>query len=275
MNGIGPLWARSGARVLVLVFAMSVVAPVMAESSAELEDGLLMVIIFPVLGEPFIAPNLEAGVLPWRGSSEHFQGIDIDLMTGFAAELGVEVEFMRLKEPGFGGLLPALVAGQGDAVASALTITAERDKIVDFSQPYFEISTVVMTRPGTEVRSIADLEGKTGIGVRGSRPITLLRRHGFTGTVMDADFQTGAYAEVVDGQVDFAIMESASAMAAIANYADLEVAYTLPGRESYGIAVGEGSALRPLLNAYLDRIKANGTLDEILDRHLSMASKHN
>ena len=238
------------------------------ELSAEIADGLLSVIIFPVLDEPFIAPNMDAGALPWRGSAAHFQGVDIDLMVGFAKELGVEVEFVRLNEPGFESLLPALAAGRGDAVASAVTITDERDLIVDFSRPYFEISIVVVTRTGSALRSIADLAGKTGVGVNGSRPITVLRGLGFTGEMVEADFQTGAYAEVVDGTADFAIMESASAVSAVRGNPELEIAFSLPIRESYGVAVAEGSALRSSLDAYLARIEADGTLTSILDRHL-------
>lgn len=234
----------------------------------EIADGLLSVIIFPVLDEPFIAPNMNAGALPWRGGAEHFQGVDIDLMVGFAEELGVDVEFVRLKDVGFGSLLPALAKGHGDAVASAVTITEEREQLIDFSRPYFEISIVVVTATDSTFRSIDDLAGKTGVGVRGSRPITVLRDLGFAGEMIEADFQTGAYSEVAEGIVDFAIMESASAVTAVRETPDLEIAFSLPAREDYGVAIAKGSALRSSLNAYLDRIEADGTLASIIQSHL-------
>ncbi|MEM7350252.1 MAG: transporter substrate-binding domain-containing protein, partial [Acidobacteriota bacterium] len=195
--------------------ALGVVGVAASEASselpAELNDGKLSVIVFPVYDEPFIAPNLAAGLLPERGGAEHFQGIDIDLMVGFAESLGTEVEFLRLNEPGFGALLPALVEGQADMVASALTITAERDEVVDFSRPYFEVSTVVVARRDSGIRSIEDLEGKTAVGVKGSRPFAMLEGQGVRVETLEADFQTSAYAAVVEGEADFAMMESASA----------------------------------------------------------------
>lgn len=237
----------------------------------ELADGILTVIVFPVLDEPFIAPNLAAGRLPMRGGIEHFQGFDVELMAGFAQRHGVEIEFQRLEDPGFGALLPTLADGVGDAVASAITITPERDKLVDFSRSYFEISTVVVARRDASLRSLEDLTGKRGVGVEGSRPIEVLRSLGIDSEIAEADFQTGAYAEVVDGNVDFAIMESASARGAVASRPSLEIAITLPDAEHYGIAVREGSALKPLLDQYIAAIEASGDLAALAARHLDSA----
>ncbi len=234
----------------------------------EVADGLLTVIVFPVVDEPFIAPNLEAGPFPVRGSAKHFSGIDIDVMVAFAAASGFDVEFMRLEDPGFGALLPALMAGKGDMVASAMTITPERAKQVDFSRPYFDIATVVVARSGSGIESIDDLQGKVGVGVRGSRPILLLREHGVTSEIQEADFQTGAYAEVSDGNVDFAVMESASARFAVASRPNLEIAVTFPETEHYGFAMAKGSRLKPLLDSFLEQFEASGELDQIISKHL-------
>ncbi len=239
---------------------------------SELEDGRLSVIVFPVYDEPFIAPNLSAGLLPERGGAEHFQGIDIDLMVDFAHSLGAEIEFMRLSEPGFGELLPALVAGRADAVASALTITDERDLIVDFSRPYFGVSTVVVARRDSGIRALADLEGKVAVGVKGSRPFSVLMKQGIEVRTLEADFQTGAYAAVVEGEADFAMMESASARHALLERPELEIALDFGDTEGYGVAVRNGSGLKKLLDAYLDRIEASGQLTATIDRWLGPGS---
>jgi membrane-bound lytic murein transglycosylase MltF len=59
-------------------------------------------------------------------------------------------------------LLPALVAGKGDIAASNLTITAERQQLVDFSSPvYPNVSELVVSGPASPaVSSIDDLAGK-------------------------------------------------------------------------------------------------------------------
>lgn len=262
------MFAPVAAAALAVAAALPVASACGRALPEELADGTLTVIVFPVLDEPFIAPNLAAGALPFRGGIEHFQGFDIDLMAGFAARHDVEVEFQRLEDPGFGALLPALMNGTGDAVASAITITPARDETVDFSRSYFEISTVVVARRDAGLRSLEDLVGKRGVGVRGSRPIEVLRDHGVDSEIAEADFQTGAYAEVIDGNADFAIMESASARGAVATRPSLEIAITLPDSEHYGIAIREGSALKPLLDRYIDDIEASGELAALAARHL-------
>lgn len=235
---------------------------------AELADGVLSVLVFPVLDQPFMAPNLEGGVLPERGGTRHFQGIDADLMASFAAAHGVEVEFVRLNEPGFDRLIPALVEGHGDIVASGISITEARERLVDFSRPYFSVETVIVARRGARLRQLAQLEGKSGVAVAGSRPIDILRQVGFEGPIRGVDFPTDAYAEVADGSADFAALESASAEMVVRQRAELEIAMSLPVTEGYGFGVADGSALRPLLDRFIEGLTANGELDTILARHL-------
>ena len=59
-------------------------------------------------------------------------------------------------------MLPALAAGKGDVAASNLTITPERQKLVDFASPtYANVSEVVLSGPASpKVSSVDDLAGK-------------------------------------------------------------------------------------------------------------------
>src|SRR5690606_31051006 len=71
-----------------------------------------------------------------------YTGIDIDLFTAIAENQGFDFEF---KPMDFGGIIPAMQAGQLDVAIAGMSITDERKNIVDFSEPYFEagISLVV------------------------------------------------------------------------------------------------------------------------------------
>jgi len=73
-----------------------------------------------------------------------WSGISIELWRELANELGLRYE---LRERNFGDLLPGLQDGSLDAVVSAITITADREKLMDFTQPFF------ITGLGTAVRS--------------------------------------------------------------------------------------------------------------------------
>jgi len=97
------------------------------------------------------------------------RGIAYDALTAFAAELNrklgtgrrpVNVVFVPVSRD---NLLPALAEGRGDIVAAYLTITPEREQLVDFTDPLLtDVRQIVVTAPGTApLSSVDDLAGKT------------------------------------------------------------------------------------------------------------------
>ena len=60
-------------------------------------------------------------------------GFDIDLMNYIAARIGYGVEFVNMP---FDKLIPAVISGEVDCAISAITITKERESVIDFSNPY-------------------------------------------------------------------------------------------------------------------------------------------
>lgn len=95
-----------------------------------------------------------------------YTGFDIDLMQEMADRLGLD---LAVVDAGFDAIQSgqALSAGQCDVAASAMTITAEREENVDFSDPYFEADQSLLIRAEDEgdYESLEDLAGQT-IGVQ-------------------------------------------------------------------------------------------------------------
>ena len=86
-------------------------------------------------------------------------GIDIDIMTAIAENQGFEIEYDAMD---FGGIIPAMQADQLDIAIAGMSITDERKKIVDFSEPYFDAGlTLVISEKTTDIKAIEDLKGKT------------------------------------------------------------------------------------------------------------------
>ena len=87
-----------------------------------------------------------------------WEGFDVEVGTRFAAWLGKELEWVDMP---FGSLLPSLVSGKIDMIASSLMITEERKKQIDFSDPYFNsgASIIGMKRevPSTGNHKMAEL----------------------------------------------------------------------------------------------------------------------
>ncbi|WP_179475309.1 ABC transporter substrate-binding protein [Mycolicibacterium vinylchloridicum] len=97
----------------------------------------------------------------------HGAGLDVELMTAIAAQLGVEVQFIRYEGRDFNGIFDALDSGDFDCVASGTTITGSRALKAAFCDPYLISGQALAVDAGQlpEVKSTDDLEGLT-IGVQ-------------------------------------------------------------------------------------------------------------
>jgi len=72
--------------------------------------------------------------------------------------MGLKVKFVNTA---WDGIIPGLLAHKYDVICSAMTITEERAKQVDFSDPYFEAKQVILTKAdNTEIQDVDDLNGK-------------------------------------------------------------------------------------------------------------------
>ncbi len=93
-------------------------------------------------------------------------GFDVDVVDQVAKKLGVTQEIV---DTPFEGIKSGadLNAGKCDIAAAGMTITDERKKVLDFSDPYFDATQALAVLTGSSVKSLEDLTGKR-IGVQGS-----------------------------------------------------------------------------------------------------------
>lgn len=231
--------------------------------------GKLVMLCYPHQLSTFVRADLKKGYMPARGPADHFIGIDVDIMKGFAEHLGVALEVRRASKPRFAALIPDLLAGKGDLIASSMSVTEERQKKVDFSQPYFAIYPVIVVRSDSPIGSPQDLRGKIAAAIPGSSQEERLLRMGVPRELIHSEsFMVGNYGAVIDGIADYTLVDSGSAERVLPEKDSLKMAFRLPGVEHYAIAVRPGSDLLPELNQYIDQIKISGELSEIIDRHL-------
>jgi ABC-type amino acid transport substrate-binding protein len=86
------------------------------------------------------------------------EGFDCDLMRAIASEMGFAVNLINTE---WDGIVPSLLGGNSDMIISAMTITEERKQSVTFSDAYFEATQYIAVKSGSDIKSLADLEGKT------------------------------------------------------------------------------------------------------------------
>ncbi len=199
-----------------------------------------------------------------QGKAPDYEGFDIELMNDIAERAGLEVTYV---DTSFDTIFTDLANGKFDAVISASTITPDREKTVDFSDPYYEANQALVVAPGSDIASTADLAGKT-----------VAVQDGTTGEAYANDETDAASVDgfpqgpqviqaVVNGQADAGILDEPVAQDALKKEGGFEIAETISTNELYGIAFAPDSAdLREQVNAALKEIKDDGTLQELYDK---------
>ncbi|HWI55077.1 MAG TPA: basic amino acid ABC transporter substrate-binding protein [Desulfobacteria bacterium] len=201
--------------------------------------------------------------------SSEIIGFDIDVLSAVAAAEDFKVKFINTA---WEGIIPSLTEKKNDILVSALTITEERKKEVDFSDSYFESTNYIVVAKDSPVASLADLKGKTVSvqqGTTGDISLTEFLGKDYTG-IKRFKGTPEAFLELKNGKVDAAVADSGVVMEYVKNNADLNLKYIKDdkfAKENYGIAVRKGETeLLAKINAGLKKIKDNGEYDKIFEK---------
>jgi polar amino acid transport system substrate-binding protein len=145
---------------------------------------------------------IDLGVPPYGMTDDKMQPTGLDVETGQALAKDWGLQFEHVPTTG-ASRIPALQTGKADLVISSLSYTPERAKVIDFSLGYAVLRTVIAATKATNVKTLADLDGKTVGTVRGTTHDTQLTKEGAKGMklVRYEDDATEAQA-FLSGQVD-------------------------------------------------------------------------
>ena len=199
------------------------------------------------------------------------RGLEADFAEAFAKELGCGLEIVQMD---FDELIPALLDKRVDILMSGLTVTPQRAYKIRFCKPYMNNPLVAVTRDGW-ARSYASasqiLSVNASIGVlRSTYGESFVRKHCLRARVVPIveydnvpqDLENNRYSIYVD---DLAAILDLSAK----HPGVLEVIpYPLQQQEIAWAVHPDDAALLSAANAALDKWKANGKLDEMLDKWL-------
>ena len=234
--------------------------------------GKLVMLCYPTQDSHFVAADLD--IMRAQGLKlgdlrrpEHFKGLEVDLLNGFARSLGVELEIHAMTT-GYDALLSALAARQGDVAASELTITPKRRAIADFSRPYISGWLAVVTRRGSTIAAAADLAGKKGAVVAGSSHREFLLAAAPDVKIEPASFDLESLEAVEAGRADFTLRDSNDlpGTGIDPRHPDLKVAFRLV-EFGDGFALRKGSDLVGALDSYLSGLAKSGELARLLRGH--------
>jgi ABC-type amino acid transport substrate-binding protein len=195
------------------------------------------------------------------GREPNYQGFDVDIVKEVSKRLDLDPTFVKTP---FDPIFRNLAQGRFDMVASAATITPERERTVAFSVPYFPADQSLMVKRGSDIKTTDDLAGKRVGAQVGTTGADYAKDKVEAETVRTYDLVDDAFKALQAGQVDAVINDFPVSKYAERSKKDLQVVQTIATGEKYGLGFNkDDTKLREEVNKALDEMKDDGTYTRI------------
>ena len=203
---------------------------------------------------------------------EEYKGIDIEIAQAIADAMGKK---LKVDDIDFDSIIPAITTGKADMSLAGMTVTDERKENVDFSDSYATGVQVIIVPEDSDITGPDDLANDKMIGVQ----------QGTTGHIYCSDTpENGGFGEdhvtaypngasaiqaLQTGKGDAGVIDNEPAKAFVAENPGLKILDTEYVTEDYAIAVKKGNTeLLDQINETLAKLKADGTLQSIIDKYI-------
>ena len=207
--------------------------------------------------------------MEFMDAQRNIVGYSVDYIDAVAKEAGFTVEH---KSVAWDGIFAGLAGKKYDVIASSVTITPERSKVMDFSTPYYEVRQALITPKDTQVSSLADMKGKKlGAQIGTTGYMAIKKVDGATSLTFD---EIGlAMAALASGRLDGVVCDDPVATNYILDNKEygekMKVALVVPADvpEYYGFAVNKGDkALLERLNKGIAAVKEKGIEKQLIKK---------
>lgn len=219
------------------------------------------------LGDETLVMGTNAEFEPFEyRENDQIVGYDIDTAAEIASFVGLE---LKVEDMDFDSLITALVSGKVDMVIAGMSIDPERAEVVDFSNPYYSATQVIIVKKdGATVASSEDLAGKK-VGVQ----------QGTTGDDYVSEEIEGvdvnrfkkavdAAIELSNGKLDAVVLDEQPAKRIVEQNEALTILDEALTEEEYAIAVRKNNpVLLKAINDCLAELEENGTKDALLTKY--------
>lgn len=195
-------------------------------------------------------------------------GFDVELVEALAKAMGKQVEWVDID---FKGLIPGLISRRFDMAVSAIYITDERKKVVDFANSYYAGGLVVMTKVGNSaIKKLADLDEKKVSVQVGTKSVGYLQEHYPKVQRVEVEKNQEMFNLVDIGRADAAVTGKPAAFQYVRTRPGMRVLDEQLTTEEYGMALRKDTPeLTKSVNAALAKLKADGTYAAIVKKWFS------
>ncbi len=199
--------------------------------------------------------------------SGDIEGIDVDTAKAIAEKLGLE---LQIDDMDFDAALLSVQQGKADIAMAGITVTDERKAVMAFSDSYATGIQSIIVPEGSDIASPDDLAGKKIGTQRGTTGYIYCSDDFGDENVVAYDNGLTAVQALNNGQVDAVVIDNAPAKEFVAANPGLKVLETSYAEEDYAIGMSkDNTALVEAVNAALEELKADGTLQSIVDKYIT------
>jgi polar amino acid transport system substrate-binding protein len=228
----------------------------------------------PILAAETYTAGIEAAFPPWAYAEKgQYKGITVEAVKEIAGKAGFNVEFKDLPWP---SLIPALKAKKIDILVTGLSVTCERDKVIDYTIPFFALKDVVLVKKNSDFNIATALSSGARIGVQGgSSQYSWVENNLMNKKSLDVKVSTYedfimAVEDMFAGRVDAVIVDQLSALEYLNKGRPMKIVGTIENPRSVAIAVpnGDPKNLLSALNRGFVQLYESGKWAEILRKFL-------
>lgn len=235
---------------------------------------LILLIVLFSCGEPktpkistlVVATDASWPPMEYMNKEGTISGFDIDLIKEIGLETGIEIQFINIP---WERIFSSLQNSECDIIISSVTITEERKRSMDFSNPYINAGQVILLRNNTQnVKNLSDLSGKFVGAQKGTtgafeiEKVSSLREKAY-------DNINSAIDDLLSTEIDAVVCDSPIAHEMIRRYSrnKLKIAGEPFTNEYYGIAVKKSNPLvLDTINDGLKKVIKKGTIDKLKEK---------
>lgn len=199
-------------------------------------------------------------------------GYEIELIDALCKQMKAKCDVISQD---WDGLIPGLNAQKFDAIMAGISITPERQEVIEFSDPYFHTSIILIGKKGDNI-SIDALKGQPIASQRATVASQYLQEEHAEADIKLYDTQDNAYLDLTAGRVRAMMSDKVTGLDWLKTPAGND--YEIKGQEittdkdAMGIGFRKGDALVAKFNKALSEIKANGTYDQISGSYFGTSS---
>ncbi|WEK55454.1 MAG: transporter substrate-binding domain-containing protein [Candidatus Cohnella colombiensis] len=198
-----------------------------------------------------------------------FVGFEIALAKRFAKDLLGDESNIELVSVSGPNRIPYLQSDKVDLILAALSVSEERAKVIDFSNPYFKTAAQVLTRKNSGIQSIKDLDGKKVVVVKGSMADVYLTNNVPGAKLTKFEKNTEALQSLKDGRVDAYFQDNVMLYAWVNQNPDFHVLpeQTEPTPWAAGVKKGN-TELKEWIDSDLETLGKEQFIHKLYDEHL-------